>query len=39
MAYTLYHLLGIEPEKKLMAAGNRPIAIVDEGHLRKDLLA
>ena len=39
MAYTVYHLLGIEPEKKLMAPGNRPIAIVDDGHLRKDLLA
>src|SRR5437764_2133623 len=39
LAYTVYHQLGIEPEKKLLASGNRPIAIVDEGKLRKDLLA
>jgi hypothetical protein len=38
LAYTLYNLLGIAPEHKLLASGNRPIAIVDEGHLRKDLL-
>jgi Protein of unknown function (DUF1501) len=39
MAYTLYHLLGIDPDKKLLAPGNRPIIIVDEGKLRKELVA
>jgi len=39
MAYTLYHLLGIDSDKKLLAPGNRPIIIVDEGKLRKELVA
>jgi uncharacterized protein (DUF1501 family) len=39
LAYTVYHQLGIDPDKKLMAPGNRPILIVDEGKLRKELLA
>jgi hypothetical protein len=39
MAYTLYHLLGIDSDKKLIAPGNRPIIIVDEGKLRKELVA
>jgi hypothetical protein len=39
LAYTVYHQLGIDPDKKLMAPGNRPIIIVDEGKLRKELLA
>jgi uncharacterized protein (DUF1501 family) len=39
LAYTVYHLLGINPDKKLMAPGSRPIIIVDEGKLRKELLA
>jgi hypothetical protein len=39
LAYTVYHQLGIDPDKKLLASGNRPIAIVDSGNLRKDLLA
>ena len=39
LAYTVYHQLGIDPDKKLLAPGNRPIIIVDEGKLRKDLLA
>jgi hypothetical protein len=38
LAYTVYHQLGIDPDKKLMAPGNRPIIIVDEGKLRKELL-
>jgi hypothetical protein len=39
LAYTVYHQLGIDPDKKLLAPGNRPIIIVDEGKLRKDLIA
>jgi uncharacterized protein (DUF1501 family) len=39
LAATLYHCLGINHEKKLMAPGNRPIDIVREAHVRKDLLA
>ena len=36
---TVYHCLGINGEKKLMAPGNRPIDIVREGKVRKELLA
>lgn len=39
LAFTVFHQLGINPEKKLTAPGNRPIIIVDEGKLRNDLLA
>jgi hypothetical protein len=39
LAYTLHHLLGIDPDKKLMAPGNRPVIIVDDGKLRKEMLA
>jgi hypothetical protein len=39
LAMTLYHQLGINGEKKLMAPGNRPIDIVREGAIRKDLIA
>lgn len=38
-AYTVYHCLGIDAEKKLMSPGDRPIDIVREGKLRKELLA
>ncbi|HEY1377370.1 MAG TPA: DUF1501 domain-containing protein [Gemmataceae bacterium] len=38
LAYTVYHQLGIDPDKKLMSPGNRPVIIVDEGKLRKDLI-
>ena len=33
LAYTMYHCLGIKPEKKLMTPGNRPAAIVYGGKL------
>ena len=36
---TVYHQLGINGEKKLMAPGDRPIDIVREGKVRSDLLA
>lgn len=39
MAMTVYHLLGINGEKKLMAPGNRPIDIVREGKVVRELLA
>lgn len=39
LAMTLYRQLGIAGEKKLMAPGNRPIDIVREGSVRKDLIA
>lgn len=37
-AATVYHLIGIDPNKRLMA-GNRPIAIVRNGEVAKNLLA
>jgi hypothetical protein len=39
LAATVYHLLGIDHEKKLMSPGNRPIDIVREASVRKDLIA
>jgi hypothetical protein len=39
LAATLYHLIGIDHEKKLMAPGNRPIDIVREASVRKELVA
>ncbi len=39
MAATVYHCLGINHEKKLMAPGNRPIDIVREAKVLKELLA
>lgn len=38
LAMTVYKQLGINAEKKLMAPGNRPIDIVREGKVRKDLI-
>src|SRR5204863_8752883 len=35
LAMTVYHQLGINGEKKLMAPGNRPIDIVREGKVRQ----
>ena len=37
-AATIYNQLGIPPEKKLMAAGNRPIDIVRGGKVIRELL-
>jgi uncharacterized protein (DUF1501 family) len=36
---TIYSLIGIDPEKRLMSPGSRPQAIVIDGHVQKDLLA
>lgn len=38
-AYTMYHLLGIVADKELMAPGDRPVEIVDNGKVIKDILA
>ena len=38
MAHTVYSCLGIDAAKKLMSPGDRPIDIVREGHIRKELL-
>ncbi|HUG91215.1 MAG TPA: DUF1501 domain-containing protein [Planctomycetaceae bacterium] len=37
-ATTMYHCLGIVADKELMAPGDRPIEIVNDGKLRKELL-
>ena len=39
MAATIYHLLGIDPEKRLISPGDRPIDIVRGGKVVQDLLA
>jgi uncharacterized protein (DUF1501 family) len=39
LAATVYHQLGIQHDKILMAPGNRPIAIVKDGEVQKGLLA
>jgi Protein of unknown function (DUF1501) len=39
MAATVFTQLGIQPDKKLMSPGNRPVAIVKDGQVVKDLLA
>jgi hypothetical protein len=35
----VYHLLGIDSHKDLIAPGNRPIKIVKDGEVVKELLA
>src|SRR3954468_23553607 len=39
LAFTVYNQMGIDPSKNLIAPGNRPIKIVKDGDLVKDLLA
>ncbi len=39
LAATVYHQLGIDPDKNLLAPGNRPIKIVKDGSVVKELLA
>lgn len=39
LAKTIYHQLGIEPTKELMAPGDRPLEIVDGGQVVKELIA
>lgn len=37
--HTMYHLIGINADKELMAPGARPVEIVDSGKLVKDIIA
>ena len=39
LAATVYHQLGIVADKELMAPGSRPIEIVKDGEVRKELIA
>lgn len=39
LSTTVYHCLGINADKELMAPGNRPIEIVDGGKIVKELVA
>jgi hypothetical protein len=39
LAATVYHQIGIDSTKKLMAPGNRPIDIVRGGQVVRDLIA
>lgn len=39
MAATVYSLLGIDPDKRLLTADGRPVSIVYNGKVEKDLLA
>ena len=39
LAKTMYRLMGINAEKRLMSSGNRPIDIVRGGELLNDLIA
>ena len=39
MATTVYHQMGINADKELMAPGARPIEIVDGGKVVQELLA
>ncbi|MBX3432062.1 MAG: DUF1501 domain-containing protein [Pirellulales bacterium] len=39
LAATVYHQLGIPPEKELIAPGNRPIEIVNNGRVRSEIVA
>jgi len=38
-AFTIYHQLGINADKELMAPGDRPIEIIDGGRVVNDLIA
>ena len=39
LAMTVYKQIGVNGEKKLMAPGDRPIDIVRNGQVRKELIA
>ena len=39
LSATVYSLLGIDPDKRIMTADSRPISIVYNGHVEKDLLS
>ena len=37
--FTIYHQLGIDADKRLLAFGTRPIDIIKDGHLIRKILA
>ena len=39
VAYTILDSLGIDPRKQLMSPDGRPIEILDQGELVRDILA
>jgi uncharacterized protein (DUF1501 family) len=39
LAATVYHQLGIDPDKRLIAPGNRPIDIIRGGKVIQDIIA
>jgi hypothetical protein len=39
LAATVFTLLGIDPEKKLISPGDRPIDLVREGRVLSEVLA
>jgi hypothetical protein len=39
LSATIYHQLGIDPDKRLIAPGNRPIDIVRGGKVVNEILA
>lgn len=39
LARTMFTLIGVDPNKELMAGGNRPLSLVDGGRVLRDLLA
>ncbi len=38
-AATVYSLIGISPEKRIMSPGDRPVALVKDGHVLESILA
>jgi uncharacterized protein (DUF1501 family) len=38
LAATLYHQIGIDPSKRIMSSGNRPVAIVRDGNVIQELV-
>jgi hypothetical protein len=38
-ATTIYHLIGVDPSRELMASGNRPIRVADDSAVEHKLLA
>ncbi len=39
LARTVFNLIGIDPDKPLMAPGNRPVRIVKDGNIIREILA
>ena len=39
LAATIFHCLGVDPDKKLMSPGGRPIDIVRDGRVVREVLA